>query len=404
MSLRRDIDRRTFLKLGAAGTAIAAMNPPALASRTLASPPTLAALASDRLTYRLRDLFNCPVAMNELGYAQVAKSVSAITAISFPPYACCGVPDSAWSPGFLLTCEAFLNGRFLAIAGPPDGNVEYQWFPHCVVRTQTVDHLRIATRLFLPSKHRAVVQSITVKNLPPARRRFTLAFDMRGAVSKKTKPWFVNSPGEADNRITWDGKRGCLLFEAQHSEIAAAQGFHPAPSRVEQLRMLHFDLELGPREQKELNFVVAIAENGRAAFELYDDLQSRSAVLAKENESDFTALVQAAFTPGNSAFSGSLPRLITNDESLWKLYHNGFANLLFARRLSPDSAYGPTYLTLSGHVLPTLSFPWDTSLTSLALSLLDPLPVRNLVEVWLKSGMHEHHSTDYVTGEPVGPW
>jgi hypothetical protein len=103
-------------------------------------------------------------------------------------------------------------------------------------------------------------------------------------------------------------------------------------------------------------------------------------------------------------FSGNLPRLITNDESLWKLCHNGFANLLAARRFPPDSAYGPTYLTLSGHVLPTLSFPWDTSLTFLALALLDPIPLRDLVEVWLKDGMHEHHSTDYMTGEPVGPW
>lgn len=414
-----DLNRRTFLKMGTAGTAAMATTPSAraalllaqgtiakatIAKATFQSPPTLAAMASDRLSYRLRDLFNCPVAMNELGYAQVSKSVSAITAISFPPYACCGVPDTDWSPGFLSTCEVFLNDCFLAISAPPDGDVEYQWFPHCVIRAQTAGHLRLTTRMFLPGKRRAVMQSIAVKNLSRARRRFTLAFDMRGAVSKKTKPWFVNSPGEADNQITWDSHRGCLLFEAQHSEIAAAQGFHPAPSRVEQDRMLTFDMELGPGERKHLNFVLAIAENGRAAFDLYDGLQANFASLETESESVFTNLVRSAFTPENSEFSGSLPRLITNDQSLCKLYHNGFANLLFARRLSPDSAYGPTYLTLSGHVLPTLSFPWDTSLTSLALALLDPIPLRNLVEVWLKAGMHEHHSTDYVTGEPVGPW
>jgi hypothetical protein len=419
MSSRGDVDRRTFLRLGMASTAAVAIQPsaskptatgtstaasPAPAKGTLASPPRLADMASDRLTYRLRDLFNCPVAMNEFGYAQVGKSVSAMTAISFPPYACCGVPDTAWSPGFLSTCEVFLNGRLLAIAGPPDGNIEYQWFPHRVVRTQTAEHLQFATHLFLPSKRRAVVQSIAIKNLGGASRRFTLGFDMRGAVARKTKPWFVNSPGEVDNKITWDAQRGCLLFEAQHSEIAAAQGFRPRPNRVEQTRMLSFDLELSPGEEKELNFILAIGEDGRTALELYDGLQADFAGLVKENESVFGNLVRSAFTPENSEYSGSLPRLVTNDEALWKLYHNGFANLLFARRHSPDSAYGPTYLTLSGHVLPTLSFPWDTSLTSLALALLDPIPLRNLVEVWLKGGMHEHHSTDYVTGEPVGPW
>jgi len=409
MNSKWDIDRRTFLKLGAAGTTMAAIHSPThaasvLARGTLRCPPALTDMASDRLTYRLRDLFNCPVAMNEFGYAQVGKSVSAITAISFPPYACCGVPDTAWSPGFLLTCEILLHGRLLAIAAPPEGNVDYQWFPHSIVRKQTAESLQLTTRMFLPARRRAVVQSIATRNLGGAKRRFTLAFDMRGTVARKTTPWFVNSPGEGDNMITWDAERGCLLFEAQHSEVAAAQGFHPAPNRVEQKRMLVFDMELGPGEQKELNFVVAIAENSRTALELYDNLQAGFADLEKENEAGFANLVAAAFTRDNSAFTGNLPRLRTEDESLWKLYHNGFANLLFARRVSPDSVYGPTYLTLSGHVLPTLSFPWDTSLSSLALALLDPIPLRNLVEVWLKAGMHDHHSTDYVTGEAVGPW
>lgn len=403
------VDRRTFLKLGAVGTAFAAVQPITVAAsatetKKLTCPPTLASLAADPLTYQFRDLFNCPAAMNEFGYAQVGKSVSAITAIAFPPYACCGVPETAWSPGYLLTCEMFLDGRFLAIAGPPDGRIEYQWFPHCVVRTQTAERLQFKTRMFLPAKQRAVAQTITVKNLSASDRRFTLAFDMRGAAAKKTSAWFANSPGEADNRISFDAQRGCLLFEAQHSEIAAAQGFQPRPDRVEHQRLLTFEIRLGPGEVKQLNFLATLAANSLSALELYDHLQARFGELESENESSFQRLVQAAFTPGNSEFSGHLPRLVTNDESLWRLYHNGFANLLFARRVSPDSVYGPTYLTLSGHVLPTLSFPWDTSLSSLALALLDPVPLRTLVEVWLKSDMHSHHSTDYVTGDPVGPW
>src|SRR5580692_1691701 len=305
-----NFDRRTFLKLGIASTAAAAFSPPVppasvRAKKMLTCPPSLAAMASDRLTYRLRDLFNCPVAMNEFGYAQTGKSVSAITAISFPPYACCGVPDTAWSPGFLLTCELFLNGRFLAIAAPPDGNVDYQWFPHCVVRGQTADRLRFTTKLFMPSKRRAVAQLIEIKNLESERRKFPLGFDMRAAVAKKTKAWFVNSPGEADNKITWDPRRGCLLFEAQHSEIAAAQGFHPAPNRVEHDRMLVFEIELGPQEQTKINFVVAIAETGAAAFDLYDQMQSGFDDLVRENETAFCSLVRSAFTPGNSEFSGN---------------------------------------------------------------------------------------------------
>jgi hypothetical protein len=410
---RSVVDRRTFLKLGAAGALVAAHPTAVLSSdsshdssekRRFECPPSLYAMAADRLTYHFRDLFNCPATMNELGYAQVGKSVSAITAISCPPYVCCGMPETAWSPGYLLTCELFLNGRFLAISAPPEGEVDYQWFPHCVVRGQTADRLRFRTKLFMPSRRRAVAQLIEIKNLDGARRKFTLGFDMRAAVAKKTKAWFVNSPGEADNKITWDPGRGCLLFEARHSEIAAAQGFRPSPNRVDHGGMLVFEMELGPNEQKQISFVGAIAENGSVALDLYDQLQSGFDDLVKENETTFNSLVRSAFTPGNSEFSGNLPRLITDNESLWKLYHNGFANLLFARRVSSDSIYGPTYLTLSGHVLPTLSFPWDTSICSLALALLDPIPLRNLVEVWANAGMHDHLATDYVSGEAVGPW
>jgi hypothetical protein len=402
------LDRRNFLKLGTAGAALLGAHPASFGTRavprkSLGSPPSLQDLAADRLRYHFRDLFNRPAIMNELGYAQVGKSVSSMTAIACPPYVCCGTPDTAWSPGFLLTCELFLNGRLLAIARPPEGNVQYQWFPHGVVRTQTADRLRFTSRMFMPGKRRAVAQSIEVRNLGSS-RKFTLAFDMRAAVTKRTKAWFANSPGEADNKITWDAGRGCLLFEARHSEIAAAQGFHPVPHRVEHDRMLVFEMELGAGEQKQLNFIVAMSETGRAALDLYDGLQLSFDDLVKENETSFTSLVRSAFTPGNSEFSGNLPRLITNNEALWKLYHNGFTNLLFARRVSPDSAYGPTYLTLSGHVLPTLSFPWDTSISSLALALLDPVPLRNLVEVWAKAGMHDHLATDYISGEAVGPW
>lgn len=408
MSSSQDVDRRTFLKLGAAGAALAAAYPPAAVEAatkaSLSSPPRLSDLASDRLTYGYRDLFNCPATMNELGYAQVGKSVSSMTAICFPPFACCGVPETAWSPGFLLTCELFLNGKFLAIAPAPGGEVTYQWFPHCVVRTQTVEQLRFTTKMFMPSNRRAVAQSITIKNLSGSRRRFTLSFDMRGAVAKRTKSWLNNSPGEPDNKITWHPEHGCLLFEAQHSEITAAQGFHPAPARVEHQRMLVHEIQLGPGEQKQLNCVVAIASTGTEALALHDHIQAQFGQLEKENDATFNRLLRSAFTPNSSDFSGNLPRLVTTNETLWKLYHNGFANLLFARRVSPDSVYGPTYLTLSGHVLPTLGFPWDTSLSSLALALLDPIPLRTLVEVWAKAGMHDHLATDYVTGEAVGPW
>jgi hypothetical protein len=232
----------------------------------------------------------------------------------------------------------------------------------------------------------------------------TLGFDLRAGVAKKTTAWFVNSPGEADNAIHWDSGRGALIFSAQHSPAVSVQGFVPKANRVEYGRMLSFDVTLGPGETKEFHYVNVVDGTSEAALAAYDELQARFDQAERENESAFNRLLKAAFTPGNSEFSGHLPQLETDNESLWQLYMAGLRNLIFARRASPDSKYGTTYLTLGGHVIQTLSFPWDTSLTSLSLALLDPEALRRLVENWFVQDMHQHLATDYLTGEAVGPW
>jgi len=308
------------------------------------------------------------------------------------------------SPGFLLTCELFLNERLLLSYSPGGDTIAYQWFPHRFVRESQADGLKFTSETFMPSKRRAAAQSIRVRNLGAAVRTITLGFDMRAAVTKKTTPWFVNSPGEADNSIHWDSGRGALIFQAQHSDAVSVQGIVPKPNRVDCGGMISIDLTLGPGESKEFHYVNAVDGTAEAALDAYDQIQSGFDQAMLQNEADFNSLLRAAFNEGNSEFSGYLPQLETDDESLWQLYQAGLKNLMFARRASPDSKLGTTYITLGGHVLPTLSFPWDTSLTSLSLALLDPEALRRLVENWFVEDMHQHLATDYVTGEALGPW
>ena len=374
------------------------------ARRHLPAVPTVNDLAGARLVHSWRDLYQSPTTQNEYGYVQAAKSVSGLTALSLPPFGCCGVPDMNWSPGFLLTCELFLNGRILLSYSPGGDTIAYQWFPHRFVRESQVEGLKFTTEAFMPSKRRAAAQVIRVKNLGRAARSFTLGFDMRAAVSKKTTQWVVNSPGEADNSIHWEADRGALIFQAQHTEAVSVQGIFPKASRVESGRMIVTDVALGPGETKEFHYVNAVEGTADAALAAYDQIQSSFDQVMRQNEAEFNSLLRSAFTEGNSDFSGYLPQLETDDESLWDLYQAGFKNLIFARRASPDSKYGTTYITLGGHVLPTLSFPWDTSLTSLSLALLDPDALRRLVENWFVQDMHQHLATDYVTGEAVGFW
>lgn len=400
--------RRSLLKASLAASALPSIPARAVAAKAhkhVPSIPTVDDLAGARMVHKLRDLYSSPTTQNEYGYVQAAKSVSGITALSLPPFACCGVPGTPGSPGPLLTCEVFLNGRIL-IAYPGGGDevaLPMVPAPNRVRETQT-DGLRFTTETFMPSKRKAVAQSIRARNVTRASRDITLGFDMRAAVAKKTTQWMVSSPGEPDNRIQWEASRGCLMFEAQHSQAVSVQGISPKPTRVESGRMLVLDMSLGPGEMKELRYVNVVDSDRQAALAEYENLQAGFPLAMQENEQAFHSLLKSAFLPENSDFSGYLPRLQTDDEALWQVYHAGFRNLLFARRASPDSKYGTTYITLGGRVLPTLSFPWDTSLTSLSLALLDPEALRSLVENWFLQDMHQHLATDYVTGEAVGPW
>ena len=415
------LDRRSFLKLSALSSALP-LTAPARAGAGSGAPafgaeqrgaakgellpaiPKPADLASDRLVHHFRDLFNPPAAQNEWGYLQATKSVSGITAISFPPLSCCGVPEPPFSPGNLITCEVFLNDRILTSYPAPAGEVAFTWYPHRIVREAVVEGIRFRTQTFLPSKQRAAAELIAVQNESHERRKISLGFDLRaGTTVKREKPWFNNSPAEADNKLTPSESHGCVIFEAQHSRAVSVQGVSPRPTRIEQRRMLVYEFSLSPGETRMFHYLNLIGEDKDPALDAYDRQQANFEGLLKENEERFTGILRSAFTPGNSEFSGHLPRLLTRNRDLWKLYHAGFTNLLINRRVSPDSLYGTTYVTIP-RVCPTLSFIWDAMLASLSLSLLDPQALQRLIENWLIQDMHGHLATDYLTGQGVGPW
>ena len=396
------IQRRTFLKLGGAGAAMLAS--PALAVGR-SSPPSLPSpddLASVEMEFAFTDLFQLPVFANEWGYGQASKSVSGVTGITFPPLACCGVPDVTWSPGLLSSCEVSVDGQLLAIA--PGNRVKYRWLPQRVDREQTYQGLRFRTRTFMPVKQRAVAEHIELMNTASTARSLVLSFDMRAAVTKKTTFWMSGCPGEGGNAQRWDAERSRLSFVARSSQAASAQGVQPRADSLVGGHILQYAVRLQPGESRTFRYVNALADTEQEANRLHDELQATFDEAEQQNEQFYAGMMKALFTPGNSYFSGHLPTLHTDDETLWGLYFNGIKNLMSARRYSPDSTYGPTYVTLGGHTLPTLSFPWDTSLTGFSLALLDPTSLRNLVEVWLREDMHKHLATDYVSGTGVGPW
>jgi len=367
--------------------------------------PALEDLASDRLVHHFRELFNLPPAQNEWGYAQSSKSIAGITAISFPPYASGGIPKMTFTPGNIVTCEVYLNGKLLN-AYPEAAVVAYTWYPHQVVREASIDGLELTTVLFMPSKERAVAQLISVKNSTSQTKKITLGLNMRAgvSVSKPNEPWLAYSPAEADNRLTPMEAHGCILFEARHSQAVSVQGVTPRPDRIELDRILVHELTLGPGETRTLHYLNVLGPDKQQELENYQRLQAKAEVLLEENKQVFQSRFEAALTPGNSEFSGHFPQLETRDPAIWKLYYGGITSLMLSRRDSPTSAYGPTYITLAPRIWTTATFIWDIMLTSLSLAMFDPAVLRKLLESWLAEDMHDNLATEYLTGKGVWEW
>jgi len=424
------MNRRSFLKVGAAsasgplggspllgfsGKALprfepeAALGEPASGTdKILPVVPKSKDLAGERLVYQYDEIFSTPPAQNEAGFCQATKSVTGIAAILFPPFSCCGdppipTPGGDISPGNLTTCEVFLNGRMLASYPRPEAKVAYTFFPHCMVREAAAQGIQFVTHTFLPPGQRAVAQQITVKNVSRETRNITLGFDLRAGVTCKREPWYIGDPGELDNRITVNVPEGYIAFESQHTQAISVQGFTPPPNRVEQKRVLVYDVKLLPGEQKDFRYVNAIGDDREAVLAAYSRQQAQFPDSLQASEQAWDARIGAAFTPGNSEFSGSLPRLETRDPALWKLYHAGFLDILLSRRVTASSVYGPTYV-IYGRGASTLSYVWDIVLTSLSIALLDPKALRILLETWFVTGMDQHYATDYISGKGVGVW
>jgi hypothetical protein len=195
---------------------------------------------------------------NELGYGQVSKSVTGVTGITFPPLACCGVPDVPWSPGLLSSCELIVDGQLLSIAA--ENLVSYRWLPHRVERRQMFRGLRIRTRTFMPAGSRAVAEAIEITNLAAAPRELALGFDMQAAVTRKSTAWMSGTPGEGGNEAIWQPGDGAVVFRARNSRAASAQGVWPAAKVIRGGHILEYRIRLLAGETRRFQYVNAMAE------------------------------------------------------------------------------------------------------------------------------------------------
>lgn len=369
---------------------------------SLPDVPTCESMRSVTMTHKFLDLFNPPGLTNQWGCAQAAMDVTAVRSIAFPPFAQ-GEMNVAplGAGGELLTAVMYLDGEYFASTKTP---VEFVWQPDRIERRSIYKGLELKSITVVPFKTMSVAVKLTVSNMTKARRKTEIKLAVNGGASKSVMPWnAAYSPGEYDNDRRLDQARGAILCSSKRTASFVLQGASPKPAGLE-LSWLIYEFDLAPGESKSIVFVNSLGESAADVQNQFDAIIDDFDPVAKATTEEWNRQLLAAFTPGNSIFSGHVPTLVTTDESVKRVYHSAVMSALYFRRTTPHSVYGTTYVTLMPRYWETTTFLWDISLSAMLLSMLDPEVLKRMMETWMKLDVYKHFGTEFLTGAGVGPW
>jgi len=193
------------------------------------------------------------------------------------------------------------------------------------------------------------------------------------------------------------------MCKSKRTEAFVLQGASPKPDTLTNSWIV-YDFDLAPNESRTVVFVNSLGGSAANAEKDYDMVINRFDAVAASTGAEWNAQLTAAFTPGNSVFSGHVPTLVTSDENVKRLYHSAVLSALYFRRTTPHSVYGTTYVTLAPRYWETTTFLWDISLSAMLLAMLDPAILRRMMETWMTLDVHQHFGTEFLTGAGVGPW
>ena len=164
------------------------------------------------------------------------------------------------------------------------------------------------------------------------------------------------------------------------------------------------EFKLFAGESKTIDFVNVVGDSLDKVVSGYKSIMANASKEIDFCRSEWNEELKAAFTPGNSRFSGVMPLLETTDKEVAKLYYMGVLGVIYFRRDNPYSVLGRTYDTLMPKYWQSVTFIWDYALSSLTHALLDPAVMKKYLEHWMAMDVHKHFGTEYLTGGPVGPW
>ncbi|RRR98197.1 glucosidase family protein [Glycomyces terrestris] len=369
--------------------------------------PTVDDLAADPVTHHYDDMIAPSGLTNHLGTVRVDHDLTAVSAVTFPPV----------SQGLTRTAACFVDGRLVESYGAP---ITHEWRPDRVRRSVTLPGLDLSTVTVCAPGETGVAIDVSITNTGEEHRTVPVTLTLAAGATRSAEAWLDAVAPEERNRATPGPSR--LVFQndagtawsvqgvdtratVHRSRIAPAAGGHDfGIGGIERGGEVTVRLDLAPGATARFGYVHTTAPTREAAEAAFDRIAADVPAAVHRAETDWNARLAAAFTPGNTEFSGHMPRLETTSEPLRRLYWWGVLGTIWFRRDFAGNVLGRSYDTLMPNYWATTTFIWDYSLSSLTHALLDPAVMRRQVEHWIASDVHTHFGTSSLTGGPVGRW
>jgi hypothetical protein len=372
--------------------------------------PTVDDLAADAVTHHYDDMVAPSGLTNFLGTVKVEHDLTAIGNVTFPPV----------SQGEAVTGVLFVDGRVFESYGVP---VTHEWRADRVVRSATVNGLRIVTTTVCVPGSTSVAIDVVVTALDASRRTATLTLALNARVTDAQRAWLDAVSPDATNSVEIGAVGSALVFGAPAGGAWSVQGVDvPAEVRLSGIPVGEtegFEIGIGGMGRGgEVSVTVDLTDGGTARFGFVQAVATSRAeaeAVFSRVAADVPAAVQASevlwntqleaiFTPGNTEYSGHLPVLDTASDDLRTLYWWGALGVIWFRREFAGNVLGRSYDTLMPNYWATTTFIWDYSLSSVSHALLDPEEMRRQLTHWIGSDIHTHFGTSSLTGGPVGRW
>jgi hypothetical protein len=400
------LSRREFLEMAAASAATsmlpvstASADEKLPASRNVTVPVSLDDLSSAWMRRRITQSAAMPGLCNDLGAIQIESDIAAIKHPVFPPY----------SGGNEITAFTLINGRNLAQVAP---FVAIQWRAYAVDRRCEADGWLMESHTsLLPNQPGAVIR-IKIQNRRSQARQLRLGFMLSARAANtgaEGYAWAV--PTIPTDVSSFLGEKGLgqtvrpadcgsgICVANEDSNAFSVQACRPAADAWQRERIPTWSRSLKGNETFNVTLLFTFHKDQEEAQRIAKQWYGREEQAMAEERQRWESVWNAAFTPNNSIFSGSLPVVHSPSNAVRKLYYMGVLTLLTCRRNYGWGTTNPCYLTLwprrgEGSVY----LAWDLPYISGILARLDPEALRSYLRLVMSAPWLDYQTTNLLAG------